>query len=124
MAFSETLFLDTLRFMRGGKTQQELSEELNSLVQACRDTGNSGKITLTITVKPDRGDTGQYFLTDKIDCKKPAFERGQTICWGTPEGNLIRNNPSQGELILKSAPEPAGEAKTVTEGITTPKRMV
>ncbi len=100
MAYRQDLFLETIKQLRAGKTQDEASEKLNALVQACRSTGKAGTISLKITIKPDDGDTGQYFLQDKLSITKPEFKRGQTIMFGTPEGNLQRTDPSQGEFDL------------------------
>lgn len=101
MAYRQDLFTHTINSLRSGRTQQEASELLNDLVNICRDTGKSGKITLEIAINPDKGLNGQYFISDKITVKKPEFPRGQTILWGTPDGNLQINDPNQSELDLK-----------------------
>lgn len=95
------LFLNTVKTLRNGHTQDELSEALNELVQACRETNKTGEITLKIKVRPDKSGNGQYFLEDTFNCKKPESERGQTIYFGTPEGNLQREDPDQKILDLK-----------------------
>lgn len=118
MAFDEKLFISTVSNLRSGKTQLELSEELSCLVQACRDTGRQGKITFTLTIKPDKGDSGQYFLVDEIKCQKPKFERGQTLFWGTPDGNLQRTDPNQGEFEFKRVQDQPVSVKTITEAPT------
>jgi len=115
MAYRSDLFAFTLAQLRGGKTQEELSEELNQLIQDCRATGAKGEITLTICVRPDKGDTGQYFLRPSIKTKSPKFAVGDTLFWGTPEGNLQRHDPAQGELSLKVAPEPYKAPKMLDE---------
>jgi hypothetical protein len=115
MAYRQDLFAFTLAQLRSGKTQEELSEELNSLIQACRSTGKKGEITLTISVRPDRGDTGQYFLRPSVKVKAPAFEVGDTLFWGTPEGNLQRNDPSQSEMDLRVIPDAPKQPKFVDE---------
>lgn len=123
MAHRADLFLHTVSELRSGRTQQELSETLNDLVGKCRDTGKKGAITLKISIIPDKGDTGQYFLTDTITTKEPEFERGQTIMWGTPDGNLQRTDPSQGELNLRAVSEEQTPARQVVETQQTPKSL-
>jgi hypothetical protein len=102
-----------LNQLRAGRTQEEASAELNQLIQDCRNTGKKGTITLSITVVPDKGDTGQYFLKHQLVRKSPKFEIGDTLFWGTPDGNLLRQDPSQGELELKSVPDSPREIKFV-----------
>ncbi len=115
MAYRQDLFAFTLNQMRAGKTQEELSKELNQLVQDCRSTGKKGELTLTITVRPDKGDSGQYFLRPSIKVKTPQFEIGDTLFWGTPEGNLQRTDPAQGDLDLRIIQEEAKQPKFIDD---------
>lgn len=115
MAYRQDLFAYTLTQMRNGKTAEELSEKLNELIQTCRDTESKGSITLTISVRPDKGDSGQYFLRPEIKLKKPALAVSDTIFWGTPEGNLQRTDPAQGNLDLKVVQEKPAVTKLVDE---------
>lgn len=123
MAYRQDLFLETLRQLNSGRTHEECSKSLNELVQKCRATGKKGTIQLTITVNPDNGDTGQYFLDDQIKVVKPEFKRAKTLMYGTPEGNLQRTDPNQGELQLKSVsqdtevkqtPDSQAQVKTIS----------
>lgn len=115
MAYRQDLFLDTVRQLRNGKTQDELSEAINELVQACRDTGKAGELVLKIKINPDKGGNGQYFLSDEVNVKKPKYERSKTLMFGTPEGNLQRTDPNQHELPLRSVNADTAAVKTVTE---------
>jgi hypothetical protein len=123
MAYRQDLFNFMLAQMRAGKTQEELSRELNQLVQDCRSTGKKGELTLTITVRPDKGDTGQYFLRPSIKTKSPQFEVGDTLFWGTPDGNLQRTDPAQGELELRAIPDTQKQPKFVDEQPQTVKQL-
>ncbi len=123
MAHRQDLFLHTVSQLRGGRTQEELSKQLNEIVNACRDTGKVGEITLKIKVKPDRGDTGQYFLEDKVVQKLPEFERGKTLMFGTPDGNLQRTDPNQHELPLRSVFDEEQETKSLEQDAETVKKI-
>lgn len=123
MAYRQDLFAYTLTQMRNGKTAEELSEKLNELIQTCRDTESKGSITLTISVRPDKGDSGQYFLRPEIKLKKPALAVSDTIFWGTPEGNLQRTDPAQGNLDLKVVQEKPAATKLVDEPQPTVKTL-
>lgn len=115
MAYRNDLFSYALNQMRNGKAQEEASEKLNELINACRDTGTKGKITLEIEVRPDKGDSGQYFLRPTVKIKKPVFAVSDTIFWGTPEGNLQRTDPAQGDLDLKVVPDRPAPTKLLDE---------
>jgi len=123
MSYRQDLFNFTLTQLRGGKTQEELSAKLNELVKDCRDTGKKGELTLTIAVRPDKGDTGQYFLKPSIKIKSPQFEIGDTLFWGTPEGNLQRTDPAQGDLDLRIVPTAQPVTKLVDEPQQAPRRI-
>lgn len=115
--YRQDLFTFMLNQMRNGKTQEDLSSALNQLVQECRDTGKKGELVLTISIRPDKGDSGQYFLRADHKVKTPKFEQGDTIFWGTPDGNLQRTDPAQGELELRSAPAPRAPIKLSDEPV-------
>jgi hypothetical protein len=115
MSYRQDLFAFTLAQLRNGKTQEELSEKLNELVVACRETNQKGELHLTITVRPDKGDSGQYFLRPDIKLKKPEFAAGDTLFWGTPEGNLQRTDPAQGDLDLRIVDQPSKPVKLMDE---------
>lgn len=123
MPYRQDLFLETVRHLRGGRTQEELSQKLAQLGQDCRATGKQGTLTLTIKVKPDKGDTGQYFFEDDVKTVEPKFDRGQTIFFGTPEGNFQRTDPNQSELPLRDVNAKEEAPRKVTED-NTPARTV
>tara|TARA_R110002167_G_scaffold188319_1_gene389857 strand:+ start:31643 stop:32008 length:366 start_codon:yes stop_codon:yes gene_type:complete len=100
MSTRADLFNATVAQLRNGTTQAEASEMLAELVQACRDTNKIGELTLKIKVRPD-GASGQYFLEDQVTINAPKPERGKTLFFGSPEGNLSRTDPNQKELNLR-----------------------
>ena len=96
------LFNHTLNQLLYGATSEELSEKLSECVDAARNTGKQAKLTVTLTVKPIGRDTGQYEIRDKVTAVIPELDRGMTLMFGTPEGNLEREDPRQKNLELKS----------------------
>ncbi|TQV85213.1 hypothetical protein FKG94_03215 [Exilibacterium tricleocarpae] len=72
-------------------------------------------MTLKISIKPDKGETGQYFLESAITEKRPEFEPGKTIMFGTPDGNLQRSDPRQGSLDFRTIGGTDQPAKSVAE---------
>jgi len=95
-----------LAAIRYGGLHDELTDQLAALVKACNDTGRKGSLTLTLSLKP--GKAGQIELADDIKVKIPAHEKGQTLLFATPEGNLQREDPRQMSLEgLREVPAPA-----------------
>jgi len=90
----------TVSHLRAGATQEELSNKLAEAVCMARETGKQAEVTLKLIVKPV-GD-GQYELRDKVATKIPEHQRGMTLMFGTPDGNLMRDDPRQRNLELQS----------------------
>ena len=100
------LFATVISQLQNGTTQAEASEMLSELVSACRMTNKVGEMTLKIKVRPDGN--GQYFLEDQLSSKEPKMERGKTLFFGTPEGDLTRTDPKQRDLLLREVQESRG----------------
>lgn len=101
MSHRPDLFIHTINTLLNGATADELSERLHEVVEGCRKTGKQGTLTLKLTVKPHGMGTGQYEIRDAISNKVPELDKGMTLMFGTPEGNLQRNDPNQRELPLR-----------------------
>ncbi len=84
---------DTLAQIRYGELNDELAEAMNELVTKVSSTGKTGKLTLTLSLKP--GKSGQIEIADDLKVTPPKEERGHTIMFATPEGNLQREDPRQ-----------------------------
>jgi hypothetical protein len=106
-------FADFLAEQRGGLTHLELGDALNALLEAVTDTGKSGKMTLTISVKPE----GQMVIVkDKIVSTLPEADRDPSLYFVDEDCNLTRDNPAQPRLPLRdvSAPPPEKEVDPET----------
>ena len=105
-------FTDTLNALRFGTLNDDLSESLHELTERCANTGKSGTLTLQLTLKPGKG--GQIEVIDDIKVKLPKEEKGTTLMFATPEGNLTREDPRQLKLDgLRSVDMETGELKKV-----------
>ncbi len=100
-------FTDTLNAMRFGTLTEDLTRALHELTLACVDTQRGGALTLTLQLKPGKG--GQIEVCDDIKVKQPKAERGSTIMFSTPEGNLQREDPRQKKLDLRQVDAGTGE---------------
>lgn len=122
MAVREDHFNATVAQLRNGATQIEASELLNELVQACRETNKVGELTLKIKVRPD-GASGQYFLEDQVSINAPKAERGKTLFFGTPDGNLQRDDPNQKKLDLRAI-EDTSDVRNIDDKKPQPKQAM
>ena len=86
-------FNATINALRFGELHDELDKSLATLVDACSDTGKVGELTLKIKLKPGKG--GQIEVIDDVKIKAPVHERGTTLMFATPEGELQREDPRQ-----------------------------
>ena len=92
-------FLDFLRDHRHGVTHDELSDALQDVVAAVHDTGKSGSLTLTITVKPTNSEA--LDVSDIIKTKLPQLPKSSSLFFVSPENNLVRDDPKQHRLELQ-----------------------
>lgn len=105
-------FTDTLNQLRFGTLNEDLTKALHELITACSDTQRAGTLTLTLALKPGKG--GQVEVFDDIKVKKPKEERGSSIMFATPEGNLQREDPRQMKLEgLRTVDMETGELRAV-----------
>lgn len=94
----QDLFVHALNMIEGGVASEECSMELNRLIKAVRDNNKKGTLTLTITVSP--GGDGRYHLLHDVKTKLPPKSKYATMVWGTPEGNLQKTDPAQGDFFV------------------------
>lgn len=117
------LYVATINQLRYGAAAEELSEKLAECVDRASSTGKTAELTLVIKIKP-QGASGQYFLTDEIKQKLPSLPKEQSIFFGTPEGNLTREDPRQQKLPLVAVPgADSAPLKTVDQSADTLKRV-
>ncbi|AXB41274.1 hypothetical protein [Amycolatopsis albispora] len=84
---------------RRGKTHQELSEALRDLVLSVEETRKAGKITYTLTIRPQERTPGAVMVADQIKCSLPEHDRSESIFFATDAGELVRNDPRQTALF-------------------------
>lgn len=107
-------FTDTIHALRFGTLADDLTNELNKLVSICDNTGKQGELTLKLKLKPGKG--GQMEIIDDITVKAPKEEKGTSIFFATPEGNLTREDPRQMNIEgLRSLDMETGELKRVAQ---------
>jgi len=97
-------FSDTLRELRRGDVLQELSVELNKVVEAVRRTQKDGSVTLTLKVGlASKSSDNAIMLTDIISSKLPRAD-SVSLFYATNDNNLQKNDPNQGSLEFSVVP--------------------
>jgi hypothetical protein len=96
---TQTDFAVTLLALNRGLTHKDLTEKLAELVTAVTKVKKSGKLQLTITVKPQPAVDGALFVAADIKASIPRFDPKASIFYATETGGLVRNNPDQPSLF-------------------------
>ena len=105
-------FNETIVALRFGTLHDDLTTALNELTRVCSERGKAGTLTLTIGLKP--GKAGQMEVFDDVRLKLPKDEKGSSIMFVTPDGNLVRTDPRHQEIEgLRSVDKASGEIRQV-----------
>ena len=109
-------FFETLREIRRGQILDDCADELAKAVRAVDETGKPAKLTIELSIKPAAKIPGTYVISDKVRAKLPELPVGETILYGTPEGNLQARDPRQADLELKAvSAEPTMQPEPVPQ---------
>ena len=94
-------FHDFLREHRNGATHDDISDALQELVAAVTAEGKSGKMTITIAIKPMGRESGALEVSADIKSAPPKAAPGASVFFASPENNLIRQDPRQATMELR-----------------------
>jgi len=86
-------FATFLASIRPGTTR-ELSEELNNVVGAVKNTGKQGSLVLKLTIKPVDGGVSMLTVHDEIKVNKPEHNRLGSLVYPDKNNNLSRTDPT------------------------------
>jgi hypothetical protein len=103
---------DVLRDHDKGTAVIQASEELAELVEAVTNESKPGKLTITISIAPNKKSKDVVFLGVETKLSKPKSTAPLSIFFTDDNGGLHRRDPRQKE-IFEAAPGgiPAGMAK-------------
>lgn len=90
-------FLEFLQSFRRGELLAEGEQLLSELMEAVRDTGGKGELTLKLPFKVN--DAGQIECIPTFTLKKPRRPLGTGIYFVTEDGLLTRRDPAQDDLF-------------------------
>jgi len=127
-------FTDTIQGLNSGETETELSLKFKALVDAVRDTGKKGSITLKLTVEQNKRDRRLYELTAEVKSTVPQAPP-QAAAYFMPDGYdtlmplghdprqlALEMGQSQGAIAQQEA-TPAGEAADVVDRYNSPNYL-
>lgn len=89
----ELNFLEFLQTFRRGELLHDGDQKLTELMEAIRETGGSGSLTLKIGFKTNKA--GQLEASPDITTKKPARPLGMGVYFVTDDARLTRRDPNQ-----------------------------
>lgn len=88
-------FADFLRDQNKGRTHDELTDELHTLIGRIKETGKKGELTLRISIEPNKKNPDVLQVSDLVVVKVPQPERKASIFYTDPDGNLTGTDPQQ-----------------------------
>lgn len=92
-------FADFLAEFGHGSTNRQASEKLKEIVQACRETGCKGSLTIKISVGTSGGGGNTLAeLRAKITVTKPEASLPGSTYYVTDDGALVDEDPRQMKL--------------------------
>lgn len=103
---------ETMHHIGNGFFINTASEKLADLVKKVNESGKSGKIDLTITIKK-LVKSGAMQITGKVKATMPTEEPMETVLFATETGALTPENPHQQKLNLTVIKEEEKPLKTI-----------
>jgi hypothetical protein len=98
MPTPETLtFAEFMTSFRRGQLLERADTALNELIDAIRETGSGGALTVKFPFKVNKA--GQLECTPEVTLKKPAPTLGAGIYYASDDGRLTRRDPNQGDML-------------------------
>lgn len=91
-------FLNFIRELRNGATEEELGASLTALVAEVQATELAGSLVFTVKIAPNKGIDGMVFITDEIKINSPKRHRSSSLFYVDDNKNLVRNDPRQMNL--------------------------
>jgi hypothetical protein len=100
-------FIAMLQQKAGGVALADLDQALADVVARCILSHKKGSLTLKITIKPNakRG----VKVTDELKVDLPKEETSESFFFAGEHGELLKNDPAQRELELRTVPDDAAQ---------------
>lgn len=100
-------FAAVLQDINGGTFADQLAHDVQDLVQAVRNQGRKGTLTIRLEATPRKGNTQALNLVARRDLRLPQEEPVESVFFTDAQGNLLRDDPRQTALPLHTVARPA-----------------
>lgn len=100
-------FLAVLQNHRRGAALSDLADAMREVTEAVQATGKAGVVTLKFKVRA-AAKSGAMIVEDEIKTTLPKTEAEGSIFFADADGNLLREDPNQRTLPLRTV-DPANE---------------
>jgi len=94
---------DIMREHRRGVAVDRATEYFNEVIRAVDETGKRGSVTIKISVEPVEGGGSEKKVSFVVTYKKPLVDIPDAVFFSNKEGDLLRSDPAQTELLLEDA---------------------
>lgn len=94
-------FISLLQQHRNGSILNDVADAVREVIEAVQLAGKAGKLTITFTMAPS-GATGAIIISDDIKVTLPKLPKQESLFFADDNGQLVRNDPRQRELPLRS----------------------
>lgn len=92
--------------MRGGVINQDLTDKMEEVIKAVRETGKQGTVTLTLKIKKlSAADEDRLVISPIVASNVPQEALPDEIVWSTADGDMLLENPTQTALDLAEVPD-------------------
>ncbi len=95
-------FLQLLQQHRRGDCLSDLSAAMREASKATQLTGKASTVTLKIKLAPTSSIKGAISVCDDIKVTLPKEDKGGSLFYGAEDGSLLRDDPKQQHLELKT----------------------
>lgn len=97
MSAENQSFLELLQSHRRGEVVTSADEHLRELLEAIRDTGTKGSLTVKFDFAMNKA--GQLEIDPDISIKKPRRKLAKGIAYLTDDAELSRRDPNQNDWV-------------------------
>lgn len=87
-------FARTLSELQRGIVADDAATALAEVTKAVQEVGKKGKVTLTITVSPYKGNPDIVNVSGQVKADIPVADPPASVFYPDPDGNLSRSDPN------------------------------
>jgi hypothetical protein len=89
-----------------GRTSEEISAEFHALLDAVREHGKKGSLTITLVVEPPANGVESAPLPIGVESaiKAPKATAPKALYFLDPDGNPVRDDPRQMSIPFRNTP--------------------